>query len=501
MKKISEWPKWGRITFYVFVAFLVLICPLLIIPLLAWWVIRRYLRWSAENRLAESAARLESGAAPAKTPFFPKDTTSRVILVVLGLAAIGSCLNSKKDGKQAEGLEESVVEQNGEVTICGNLSDALMKQGRNPNVGDGYIVPRKTPFLIVAQNFGNGNYYCNVPRVIDGHYESYQELFYEYFIIKTSQTLVDEDSVPDGVYVFVGVGECEMVLGGKKSLRMFREVTGEGAKKAIDAYCAKREAEEKKRAEQMKVAAQEAEKRREMERAKEREAEKAREEKRKQAEAKRAAEESAAAKAKFLEDVCAKYGQVDYCNPAHIIVSKSIRGKVTVTYKAKYQKIADALKRAKTDGSWDEFYDALGDERLISEYKQNGYVKYLSSARTLFGRPACKVSLKEGETLPELFQIHYSPDSWNVPYSNMVFPNEIEDGISMREGYDSYLVLTSKNPRHTDMANVWLEAGKSVERIKSSCKDGEISSEECDRKLKAEQKKLVDFLVKLAEES
>ena len=61
MKKISEWPKWGRITFYVFVAFLVLMCPFLIIPLVAWWVIRRYLRWSAENRLTESAARLEKG--------------------------------------------------------------------------------------------------------------------------------------------------------------------------------------------------------------------------------------------------------------------------------------------------------------------------------------------------------------------------------------------------------------------------------------------------------
>ena len=101
MKKISEWPKWGRITFYVFVAFLVLICPPLIIPLVAWWVIRRYLRWSAGNRLAESAARLESGAAPAKTPFFPKDMKSRVVLLVLGLAAIGSCLNSMKDGGES----------------------------------------------------------------------------------------------------------------------------------------------------------------------------------------------------------------------------------------------------------------------------------------------------------------------------------------------------------------------------------------------------------------
>ena len=105
MKKISEWPKWGRITFYVFVAFLVLICPFLIIPLVAWWVIRRYLRWSAGNRLAESAARLEKGAAPTKTPFLPRKPKEIAITIVCALGFIGICINSCSDSSKASSYD------------------------------------------------------------------------------------------------------------------------------------------------------------------------------------------------------------------------------------------------------------------------------------------------------------------------------------------------------------------------------------------------------------
>lgn len=153
MKKISEWPKWGRITFYVFVAFLVLICPLLIIPLVAWWVIRRYLRWSAENRLAESAARLESGAAPAKTPFLPHKPKEIAITIVCVLGFIGVCINSCSDSKR--GADSNAVRGEEATFVEESIEEFPIDKEKARRISLDELTCRKVNELGVVEKSGN----------------------------------------------------------------------------------------------------------------------------------------------------------------------------------------------------------------------------------------------------------------------------------------------------------------------------------------------------------
>lgn len=516
MKKISEWPKWGRITFYVFVAFLVLICPPLIIPLVAWWVIRRYLRWSAENRLAESAARLESGAAPAKTPFFPKTPKNvgiAVALVIGVLYAIGSCKNENKEQSQGEtshknGVEEqqsqkSDVEVRGKgqgVEIKGHLLLALGKNSK-ANKGECYFWDGWGMKPTVLNGDGRGMYVCELGRGIP----DVDQLYCTRFMVFTERELVDDEFLPEGVYRYVGVKSYTMSIGARSSVRAFEEIRGVEAKRAIEEY-------EKKKKEKQRIYA-------------EAKAEADRKSAEAQAEANRKAEEErvkeeAKRKEESLAEAKKKYSEIDYCNTNRILVAKNIREYVSISYAPKYQKMGEKMRTGDLAGllqcfaecSTMELWGRKGAD-LLDEFNKNGYLKQWPNPPY----PVYLVEVKDGWKSAPIFAGENPnakiPSLWVREYSERCLGNgrpqfqDVDlpiDGRKRAESSSPMIVVAPHRGADKDDlvfgwdSNVGNEKLREFDELEKKVADGVVEKTDVKLKIKVLQDQYFESLKKWA---
>lgn len=498
MKKISEWPKWGRIMFYVFVAFLVLICPPLIIPLVAWWVIRRYLRWSAENRLAESAARLESGAAPAKTPFFPKTPKNvgiAVALVIGVLYAIGSCKNENKEQSQREQTQEEGTEVRDEgkpVEIKDYLLKALDRQDWcKPKKGELYLWDGRSSLRVTVLNGdGNGMYVCLIGQGVP----DVEQLYHNRFVVFTKHELADGEVLPDGIYRYVGVKSYTTSMGAQSNVRAFEEVRSASAKRALEEHEQKMMEKHRKDAEARAAANRKAEEER--------------------------VKAEAIAKEESLAGAKKKYAELDYCGANRIVIAKSIRDYVSVSYAPKYQKMGEKMRTGDLAGLLQCFAECSPMELwgrkgadLLDEFNKNGYLKQWPNPPY----PVYLVEVKDGWKSAPIFagENPYAkfPSLWVREYSERSLGNgrpqyqDVNlpiDGRKRAESSSPMIVVAPHRGADKDDlvfgwdSNVGNEKLREFDELEKKVADGVVEKSDAKLKIKVLQDQYFESLKKWA---
>lgn len=229
--------------------------------------------------------------------------------------------------------------------IRGVIELALRIQGAAPEMGSCYIGRASFYDPVVVQSMGDGFYLCQL-KDFNSHID-WERDCHEYFIVESGRQKIDGQKLSGEVLSYEGVKSYRTVLGAIKTVRLFKEIVGENARKSLADYEVRCEESSKKLKEQeaaAEVARKVERERKDMEK-----------------------------KEKAVANMKRKYKTPwRYCDPKRIIVAKSLRDFMSISHVPKQVEMSKCIENE----DWEGLSKLFGQ---YEEFKKAGYIPRLAN--------------------------------------------------------------------------------------------------------------------------